>query len=137
MNKDQIKKMQAVLKLQNELTEDERAELARWEAVNCGQGGKSTSDWPGWTDVAVRVASSQSNDILKKASDYSYFMAIAVVYFSFVYVVLIGLVTDMDTEIANNNFAGFAHVVYLLMFFHALAKLPKFGRKLNSDRKSK
>ena len=31
MNKDQIKKMQAVLKLQNELTEDERAELARWE----------------------------------------------------------------------------------------------------------
>ncbi|HCP6903060.1 hypothetical protein [Shigella flexneri] len=124
------KKMEAVLQLQSELTDKERADLARWEAVNCGQGGKSTSDWPGWVDVAMRVAGKNSTDLLKRVSDYSYFLAVVLVYFSVAWIMIVGLL-DMQkfNEIAERNLIGFAQVIFLLMFLHAFAKLPVFRKR--------
>ncbi|WP_165716352.1 hypothetical protein [Enterobacter hormaechei] len=75
----------------------------------------------------------QSNNVSRTISNYSYYLALVIIYFSAAYVAFAGIF--MGTKVANDNFAGFACAVYMLMFLHAFAKLPVFRRKFREEQK--
>ncbi len=48
--------VERMLSMFPEMTTNEKAELAAWEKDNLGSGGKGTTDWPGWANIASRLS---------------------------------------------------------------------------------
>ena len=38
-----------------QMTPNEAQALSDWESVNLGDGGKGTTEWPGWKNVLERI----------------------------------------------------------------------------------
>lgn len=79
------------------------------------------------------MKTTSNNSLRATISNYSYYLAMVIIYLSAAYVVFAGIF--MGTKIANDNFAGFASAVYLLMLLHALAKIPVFRMKFREGQK--
>lgn len=118
---EKLKQITGVIDLQSHLTDAERVELAAWEKQN-RHTGKGTSDWPGWVAVAVRCAKKEQEGFFQKISYYSYVLAMLIVILSTVYLLALGAFFDLPVEQVNGNFDAAARTLFLVMFFHALAK---------------
>lgn len=48
--------VERMLSMIPQMTSEEKMALDAWEKDNLGEGGKGTTDWPGWSDVAARLS---------------------------------------------------------------------------------
>lgn len=123
-------RMRAVMVLQQHLTNEERQALATWEKVNLGDGLKGTIDWPGWADVAVRVAAQNSSNTITKFANFCYFAACFLTTFVTALVFLVGLLGALGViehrqevpGIIESNLVGASQFVFVLMFGHVVGK---------------
>ncbi|HBN8448290.1 TPA: hypothetical protein ACPWIG_005199 [Pseudomonas aeruginosa] len=123
-------RMRAIKELQKHLTDEERQALAAWEEKHLGDGLKGTSDWPGWTDVAIRRAAQESSQSVTKLANFFYFAACFLTVGFAGIAVLFGLLAALDVieyrkgaaALIESNLEGASRIVFVLMFSHVVGK---------------
>ncbi|HBP5913482.1 TPA: hypothetical protein L5732_005295 [Pseudomonas aeruginosa] len=123
-------RMRAIKELQKQLTEEERQALAAWEETHLGDGLKGTADWPGWADVAMRLAAQESSQFVTKLANLCYFAACFVTVVLAGIAVLFGLLAALDVieyregaaALIERNLEGASRIVFVLMFSHVVGK---------------
>jgi uncharacterized membrane protein YhaH (DUF805 family) len=71
---------------------------------------------------------------MKQASDYFYVAAVVLLLFSVIHMSI--LIIDGDVRSAEINLEGYAQTVYLLLFFHILAKYLFSKKKIPKENNS-
>ncbi|QCM14303.1 hypothetical protein CFBP6625_28285 (plasmid) [Agrobacterium tumefaciens] len=123
-------RMRAIKELRDHLTEEERQALSAWEKKHLGDGLKGTTDWPGWADVAIRVAAQESSKSVIKLANFCYFAACILTVGFVAIAVLFGFLAALGViehhqgaaALIESNLDGASKVVFVLIFGHVVGK---------------
>lgn len=130
MSKEFEARMRAIKELKEHLTEEECHALAAWASEHLGDGEEDTTEWPGWTVVAIRVAAQESSQFVTKLANFCYFAACILTVALTVLSLLFGFLAVMGVieyhqgaeALIEGNLVAASKVVFVLTFCHVVGK---------------